>query len=74
MQGTIVEEWLLQGQAQGKVAALHDVLLRQGRKKFGEPDTATVQTIQAITDVGRLERMSDAVLDAHAWNELLAVT
>jgi hypothetical protein len=70
MQGTMVEEWLLQGQGE----ALRNVLLRQGRKKFGEPDAATLQMIQAITDVGRLERMSDAVLDANSWNELLAVT
>lgn len=48
------------------------LLLRQGRKRFGEPDAATVAALEAITDLDRLERMSDAVLDAPGWTELLA--
>jgi hypothetical protein len=70
MQMTIADEI----RQEGKVEALHGVLLRQGQKKFGEADASTLQTLRSITDEGRLERMSDAVLDAHSWNELLAVS
>ena len=74
MHMTIADEIRQEGKVEGKVETLRDVLLRQGRKKFGEADATTLQTLQSITDAGRLERMSDAVLDAHSWGELMAVT
>lgn len=62
-----------EGKAEGKVEGARAVLLRFGRKKFGEPDAATLQTLESITDVERLERLSDAMLDVHSWTELVAV-
>jgi predicted transposase YdaD len=61
---------LEEGQAEG----IQKALLLQGRKRFGAPDAATQEAVRGITDVGRLERMSERMLDALTWQELLATS
>jgi predicted transposase YdaD len=61
-----------EGEAKGKAAEAKTILLRQGRKRFGEPDTATVAALQAITDVAYLESLSERLLDVGSWQDLLA--
>lgn len=46
-------------------------MLRQGQKRFGPPSPAMVTTLEAITDLERLERMSDRLLDTGSWQEVL---
>ena len=46
-------------------------MLRLGRKRFGEPDEATQTALRSITDLERLERMSERLLDVAGWEELL---
>jgi hypothetical protein len=57
---------------EGEVRGLHHILLRQGRKRFGEPDEAVRQAIQAMEDLERLRRLSEDLLDVSSWQELLA--
>jgi len=57
---------------EGELKAARRILLRQGRKRFNEPDAATKAALEAITNVARLERMADRILDASSWQELLA--
>jgi hypothetical protein len=47
------------------------IVLLQGRRRFGEPDEATRAAVQAITDLTRLERLSERMFDAGSWEELL---
>ncbi len=61
-----------EGEAKGKAEEARAVLLRQGRIRFGEPAAATVQALDAITDLPRLERMIEAILTVPGWAELLA--
>jgi predicted transposase YdaD len=61
-----------EGRAEGTRQELHKVLLRQGRKRFGPPDSATAAALEAISDLDRLERMSDRMLEAASWDDLLA--
>jgi predicted transposase YdaD len=61
-----------EGEARGKAAEAKTILLRQGRKRFGEPDAATVAALQAITDVAYLESLSERLLEVASWQELLA--
>ena len=49
------------------------MLLRQGRKKLGEPDEATLRALRDISDLDRLERLSDRLLEASTWQEVLQV-
>lgn len=73
MQNIVVDEWFLQGKAEGLVEGGRMALLAVGRKKLGEPDAATLHQLQSITDFGRFTRMSEVVMDVSAWSELLAV-
>lgn len=57
----------------GRVEALQGTLKRVGERKFrSPPDAATIAALQAITDLGRLERLTDRLLDANSWADLLA--
>jgi hypothetical protein len=62
------------GKAEGKAEGSRATLLRVGRKRFGEPDAATVAALEAISDVDRLGRMSDAMFDVPNWSALLATS
>ena len=68
----ILDEGREEGLVKGRIQALHHTLLRQGRKRFGEPDEATRQALLAITDADRLDLLSERLLDVGSWQELLA--
>ncbi len=59
---------------EAKVEHAHDTLLRLGRSRFGEADATALQSIRAITDLDRLDRMLDAILQKNSWAELLIVS
>jgi hypothetical protein len=48
------------------------VLLRQGKRRLGPPDEATIAVLKSIKDLERLDRLVDAIIDATSWQELLA--
>ena len=56
----------------GERQSLIRMLLRQGRKKFGEPDATTLAAVERLTDVDRLESLTDRILDVATWQELLS--
>jgi hypothetical protein len=58
--------------AEGEVAGLQKMLLRQGRIRFGPPDEATTTAIRGVTDPERLQRMGDRLLTAAGWADVLA--
>jgi hypothetical protein len=60
------------GLQKGQVLNYHRVLLRQGGRRFGPPSAADEAAVGAITDLDRLGRMTDAILTAASWDELLA--
>jgi hypothetical protein len=58
---------------EGRVDQAHKTLLRQGTKRLGGPAPVAIETeLRAITDIDRLDRLSDAMLTAKTWAELLA--
>jgi predicted transposase YdaD len=56
---------------EGAINEARKLLLRQGRKRFGDPTPAAEATLQAIADLDRLERMSDRLLEIDTWDALL---
>jgi hypothetical protein len=65
----IVEEsyqWILE---QGEIKNARKVVIRLGTQRFGPPDE---KTENAIEDLGRLSRMTDAILMVKTWKRLLA--
>jgi hypothetical protein len=67
-ESTTYQYILDEGQAEG----VRKVLLRQGRQRFGAATAAIESAINGITDLERLERMSDRMLQAADWQDLLA--
>ena len=58
---------------EGRVAGEQRLLIRQGTKKFGKPDAATLAAIEAIRDVETLEALGERILDPDVrdWKSLL---
>jgi predicted transposase YdaD len=68
---TFLEEGRAEGRAEGKVEGLRGSVLRLGRKKFGPPTPEQEAAVNAITDLARLEALSEKLLDVSTWDELL---
>jgi hypothetical protein len=58
---------------EGEIRRSHRVLLQQGRSPLGPPDPATESVLRSIQDLERLERMTEAILTAKSWQDLLSV-
>lgn len=56
---------------QGSTREAHRILLRQGRKRFGEASEDVQTAVKSVTDIERLERMSERLLEAATWQEVL---
>lgn len=70
--GKGVEKGLAEGLERGQLEAHRNLLLRQGTKRFGQPAPAIVTALGDITDLKRLERLAERILDATNWDDLLA--
>jgi hypothetical protein len=58
---------------EGSLTEARRMLVRQGTKRFGPPDAATVAAIEAIRDVDRLESLGERILEPNlrGWDDLL---
>jgi predicted transposase YdaD len=59
---------------EGRAEEARKVLLLLGNDKLGPPDTETRAALEAITDVNRLERLLQRLLQVSGWRELLGST
>ncbi len=71
-ESTTYQALLERGAARGRAQEAAAMLLRQGRKKFGPPTPAHEAALAAVTDLPRLEALSERLLDVNTWDELLA--
>jgi predicted transposase YdaD len=62
-----------EGLIEGRITGERQLLIRQGTKKFGNPDIAILDAIEAIRDVERLEALGERMLDPDVrdWSALL---
>ncbi len=67
-----LEEGVRKGELEGTLSEGKRVLLRLGARRFGEPSSAVVAAIEAITLIDHVERLVDRVLDVNNWNELMS--
>jgi hypothetical protein len=63
---------LEEGREEGSIRELHRMILRLGRRRFGEPDEATRNQIEAIPDIVVLEDLTERLLIVSSWDELMA--
>jgi hypothetical protein len=66
------EKGIQLGLQQGRVQERQRVLLELGGKRFGPADAETEAAVRGIDNLDRLKRLTDAVLTANSWHELLA--
>ncbi|OWK45079.1 hypothetical protein FRUB_01410 [Fimbriiglobus ruber] len=59
------------GEVKGRLAEVRAIILRQGNTRFGPAPATIVTTLTAITDLTRLEELTDRVLIVGSWDELL---
>jgi predicted transposase YdaD len=71
-ESTTYQAILQRGEERGAARSLRETILRQGRRKFGEPSAELVQTLEGIANLERLQGLTDRVSDAASWQELLA--
>jgi len=72
-ESTTYQAILREGREEGRISGERRMLLRQGTKRFGEPDATAVAALEAIQDIDRLEALGERILDPdlHDWNDLL---
>lgn len=66
----ILEKGIDRGVRRGRFEEARDALLRLGRRRFGPPDAAALALVDAVTELARLERLQERVLDVGTWKEL----
>lgn len=59
------------GQQEGAVREAQSLLLLLGGKRFGAPPEAIRDTVLALTDRERLERLIERLLEAQTWQDVL---
>ena len=64
-------EGLTEGKIEGKIEGERAIILRLGRKRFGEPDAATLEKLESIQQIERLEEISDRLITATNWIEAI---
>ena len=62
-ESTTYQAILREGRQEGKVEGEQELLLRQGTKRFGEPDAATIAALEAIQDIDWLGALGERILD-----------
>lgn len=73
MEESTTYQYILQkGEERGEMRSLRATILRQGRRKFGEPSAEQMQSLEGIANLERLQEVTDRVSDATSWEELLA--
>ena len=70
----IIEKGVERGLERGRAMEAKEVLLRLGRKQWGDPDRAISEMLNSINDRARLESLMDRLLDGtvKSWAELFA--
>jgi predicted transposase YdaD len=67
----IIAEGKELGRQEGWTEEARKLLLRQGTKSFGPPAKRVAAALNAITDLTKLEQLSERLLDVSSWEELL---
>jgi hypothetical protein len=57
---------------QERAEEARQILLRQGKLKFGPPDATTRSALDAVNDLAQLHDLTDRLLSVDSWEKLLA--
>jgi predicted transposase YdaD len=68
----LLEEGKELGEREGELKGARKIVYHIGRIRFGRVPKAARAAIEAIDDLKRLKHLSERVLTATSWNDLLA--
>jgi Domain of unknown function (DUF4351) len=68
----ILKKGSAEGIVEGRIEGVREIVLRQGRKKFGPPGQKIEAEINALSNLERLYELVDRILDVSSWDDLLA--
>jgi hypothetical protein len=68
----VIEKGMEKGIEKGSLRTLRKTLLNLGTHRFKAPTAATLATLNTIDDLERLDRMTNRLLDAADWDDLLS--
>lgn len=60
-----------EGEAKGKAKKARRILSLLGRDQFGEPSAKVQATLDSLTDLSRLEKLTVRLRHAESWQNLL---
>ncbi len=67
-----LNQGIYQGVSQGKLREAEDTIRRLGGKRFGPPSADAETRLTSVADYERLRRITDRILDAADWDDLLS--
>ena len=75
-ESTTYQAILKEGRHEGRIAGEQQLLIRQGTKRFGNPDDPTLAAIEAIRSIDRLEALGERIVDPEVrdWKSLLSAS
>ena len=65
---------LKEGQNKGRLAEARKILEKLGTKRFGLPDASIRAKLDAVAKVEQFETMTERILDATSWDDLIAAS
>jgi hypothetical protein len=68
----IIRKGMEKGIVEGKLQEGKRLLLLLGQNRFGAPDAEVRAAVEALTDLERVEWLSQRLLDVSGWHELLS--
>jgi len=72
MEESSTYQWVIEkGMVKGILRVLRKTLLDLGTRRFESPTAATLARLNTIDDLERLDRMTNRLLDATDWDDLL---
>ncbi len=71
-----IEQGRLDGVIDGRLNEARRLVLRQGTKRFGEPDATTRAAIETTQDIDQLETLAERIPQpgVHDWYDVLPTT
>jgi predicted transposase YdaD len=70
-ESTAYQAILDEGRAEGRTEEARELVIRLGRKRWGEPEATIASAIKAINNRERLESMAERINEVAGWQDLL---
>ena len=71
-ESSTIRAFIEEGRVKGMVEEARKIILRLGRIRFGDGGDVVVSTLEALSNMEKLEELVDRVFIVSSWDELLS--